>query len=76
MRYSNKRLPLWLPMLLILCTVSCTTPCVILMEDGRRIRTADRPEVEDGTGFYIFEDVGTGKEVRVNKDRVVEIRVQ
>ncbi|MHC5064904.1 MAG: YgdI/YgdR family lipoprotein [Planctomycetota bacterium] len=76
MRCSKQRLPLWLPMLLILGAVSCTTPCVVLMEDGRRIHTADRPEVEDGTGFYIFEDVGTGKEVRVNKDHIIEIRVQ
>ena len=74
MRRLNPRLLLWLPMLLILGAASCATPCVVVMEDGRRIQTADRPEIEDGTGFYIFEDVESGKEVRVNKDHIIEIR--
>lgn len=74
MRRYPTRIFTWLFMAVLICTASCATPCVVIMQDGRRIEATDRPEVEEGTGFYIFEDAETGKEVRVNKDHIVEIR--
>lgn len=74
MQRFSTRVPLLLSLALLLATVSCATPCVVIMQDGRRIEATDRPEVEEGTGFYVFEDANTGKEVRVNKDHIVEIR--
>ncbi len=47
----------------------CANPSVITLNDGREIQTLDRPDYDEETGFYEFENLD-GKAGRVNKDQV------
>lgn len=56
---------------LFLC--GCSTPYVMVMKDGRTIETSDRPEFDSKTGYYEYR-TKDGREVKVNKNEVVEFR--
>lgn len=49
----------------------CSTPSQIHTRDGRAIPTADRPEVDEDTGFVTYEK--DGREVQMNKSDVQAI---
>lgn len=51
----------------------CSTPSVITLNDGREIQTTDRPDFDDDTGFYEFEQLD-GKRTKVNKDQVRTVK--
>lgn len=51
----------------------CSTPSVITLNDGREIQTVDRPDFNDDTGFYEFEQLD-GKRTKVNKDQVRTVK--
>lgn len=51
----------------------CSTPSVITLNDGREIQTVDRPDFDDDTGFYEFEQLD-GKRTKVNKDQVRTVK--
>ncbi|UCJ16127.1 YgdI/YgdR family lipoprotein [Pseudomonas sp. MM211] len=53
--------------------VGCSTPSVITLNDGREIQTVDRPDFDDDTGFYEFEQLD-GKRTKVNKDQVRTVK--
>ncbi len=50
---------------------ACSNPSQIHTRDGRAIPTADRPEVDEDTGFVNYEK--DGKEMQINKSEVREI---
>ena len=58
---------------LMLVSIGCATPQVILLKDGRSIVSRDMPDYDKKTGFYEFE-TEEGKKIRVNKNEVVEIK--
>ncbi|MBA1275180.1 YgdI/YgdR family lipoprotein [Stutzerimonas azotifigens] len=47
----------------------CSTPSVITLNDGREIQTLDRPDYDEESGFYEYEQID-GKPGKVNKDQV------
>ena len=49
----------------------CSTPSQIHTRDGQAIPTADRPEVDEDSGFVTYEK--DGKEVQMNKSDVKAI---
>lgn len=51
----------------------CSTPSVITLNDGREIQTVDRPDFDEDTGFYEFEQLD-GKRTKVNKDQVRTVK--
>lgn len=51
----------------------CSTPSLIVLNDGREIRTLDTPRYDDETGFYEFEQPD-GKRERLNKEQIRTIR--
>ena len=46
---------------------------MIPLNDGREIQTVDRPDFDDDTGFYEFEQLD-GKRTKVNKDQVRTVK--
>ena len=59
--------------LCLLAVTSCSTPHVMVLKDGTNIETQSKPEFDKKTGFYKFKDT-TGKEVKINKDEIREIK--
>ncbi|WP_136475634.1 YgdI/YgdR family lipoprotein [Pseudomonas sp. DG56-2] len=51
----------------------CSTPSLIVLNDGREIQTLDTPEYDNKSGFYNFKQPD-GKLQRVNKDQVNTIK--
>lgn len=51
----------------------CSTPSVIVLNDGREIQTLDTPEYDAKSGFYEFKQPD-GKLQRLNKDQVRNIK--
>ena len=51
----------------------CANPSVITLNDGREIQTLDRPDYDDESGFYEYEQLD-GKPGKVNKDQVRTVR--
>jgi hypothetical protein len=51
----------------------CSNPSVITLNDGREIQTLDRPDYDDESGFYEYEQID-GKPGKVNKDQVRTVR--
>ncbi|AHY42680.1 YgdI/YgdR family lipoprotein [Stutzerimonas decontaminans] len=51
----------------------CANPSVITLNDGREIQTLDRPDYDDESGFYEYEQID-GKPGKVNKDQVRTVR--
>lgn len=49
----------------------CSTPSQIHTRDGRAIPTADKPEVDEDSGFVTYEK--DGKEVQMNRSEVQAI---
>jgi hypothetical protein len=70
----NRILASLLAIVFVILSVGCATPYTVRLKDGSVITTKDEPKAEKGTGFYVFEDAKDGKQVRVNKDEIVEIR--
>jgi Bacterial protein of unknown function (DUF903) len=58
---------------LMLVSMGCATPQMILLKDGRTIESRDMPDYDKKTGFYEFE-TEEGKKIKVNKNEVVEIK--
>lgn len=50
---------------------ACSTPSQIHTRDGRSIPTADRPEIDEDSGFVTYEK--DGREVQLNKSDVQAI---
>ncbi|EWC40322.1 YgdI/YgdR family lipoprotein [Pseudomonas stutzeri] len=51
----------------------CANPSVITLNDGREIQTLDRPDFDEESGFYEYEQID-GKPGKVNKDQVRTVR--
>jgi major membrane immunogen (membrane-anchored lipoprotein) len=51
----------------------CADPSIITLKDGTVIETTDEPDFDHKTGFYEFETVD-GREAKINKDEVLEIK--
>lgn len=51
----------------------CANPSVITLNDGRDIQTLDRPDFDEESGFYEYEQID-GKPGKVNKDQVRTVR--
>lgn len=51
----------------------CSTPSVIVLNDGREIHAVDTPKYDKKSGFYEFEQLD-GKSNRINKDQVQIIK--
>jgi hypothetical protein len=51
----------------------CASPSVITLNDGREIQTVDKPEFDEDSGFYQFEQLD-GKRATVNKDQVQTVK--
>ncbi|HDS1736827.1 YgdI/YgdR family lipoprotein [Pseudomonas sp. BP8] len=47
----------------------CSTPSLIIMNDGREIQAIDQPHYDRASGFYEYEQLD-GKRSRINKDQV------
>lgn len=52
--------------------VGCSTPTEITTTDGQTTTTADKPEINEDTGFITYDK--DGKEVQRNTSEVREIR--
>lgn len=51
----------------------CSTPSVIVLNDGQQLQTLDKPRFDSKTGFYEFRQLD-GKSNRINKDQVQSIK--
>ncbi|MFR0688229.1 MAG: YgdI/YgdR family lipoprotein [Pseudomonas sp.] len=70
----NKRmLPAFLLALGFGVLAGCSTPSVITLNDGREIQSVDKPQYDEESGFYEFEQLD-GKTARVNKDQVRTVK--
>ncbi len=58
---------------MLLFLVACSTPYQMTLKDGTVIEMANEPEFDKNTGFYQFTTV-EGKNARINKDEVIEIK--
>ncbi|RJX35140.1 MAG: YgdI/YgdR family lipoprotein [Desulfurivibrio sp.] len=56
-----------------LALAGCSTPYRMMLKDGKVVEMVDEPEFDEDTGFYEYQTLD-GKNVRVNKDQVVEIK--
>lgn len=69
----SRTLPALLLMLGLGVLAGCSTPSVITLNDGREIQTLDRPDFDEDSGFYKYEQID-GKTGKVNKDQVRTVR--
>jgi hypothetical protein len=51
----------------------CSNPSVITLNAGRESHPLDRPDYDDESGFYEYEQID-GKPGKVNKDQVRTVR--
>ncbi|WP_371229634.1 YgdI/YgdR family lipoprotein [Pseudomonas sp. QE6] len=70
---TNRMLPAFLLALGIGVLAGCSTPSVITLNDGREIQSVDKPQYDEESGFYEFEQLD-GKTTRVNKDQVRTVK--
>ncbi|AGI25138.1 YgdI/YgdR family lipoprotein [Pseudomonas sp. MT3] len=70
---TNRMLPAFLLALGIGVLAGCSTPSVITLNDGREIQSVDKPQYDEQSGFYEFEQLD-GKTARVNKDQVRTVK--
>ncbi len=60
--------------LFICCLLSgCSSPSLIVLNDGREIQTLDVPDFDAKSGFYEFKQPD-GKLQRLNKDQIRTIK--
>jgi len=57
---------------LVMGLVACSSEYILSTKDGRMITTDGRPELDEETGMYLYEDE-EGREGMVKKSDVVEI---
>ena len=57
----------------LMALVACSTPYRMTLKDGSVVEMTDEPEFDKDTGFYEYRSLD-GKDVRINKDQVVEIK--
>jgi len=57
----------------LMALVACSTPYRMMLKDGTVVEMAGEPEFDKDTGFYEYQALD-GKNVRVNKEQVVEIK--
>lgn len=70
----NQRIVPALALALGLFTLAgCSSPTVITLNDGREIQAVDKPDYDEDSGFYEFEQLD-GKRAKVNKDQVRTIK--
>ena len=53
----------------VLLLGACSTPHLIMLNDGTEIITADKPKYNSREGFYTFE-TSAGKKTKINKDKI------
>ncbi|BBT17823.1 hypothetical protein A7D27_11290 [Pseudomonas sp. 1D4] len=70
---NQRILPAFALVLGLAALAGCSTPSVITLNDGRELQTVDKPDYDDDTGFYEFEQLD-GKRAKVNKDQVRTIK--
>lgn len=70
---TQRTLPALLLALGLAALAGCSTPSVITLNDGREIQTVDKPDYDDETGFYEFEQLD-GKRATINKDQVRTVK--
>lgn len=70
---TQRILPALLLTLGLATLAGCASPSVITLNDGRELQTLDRPEYDEETGFYEFEQLD-GKRAKVNKDQVQTVK--
>lgn len=59
--------------IMLFSLVACSTPYQMTLKDGTVIQMVNEPEFDKNTGFYEYTTVD-GKDSRVNKDEVIEIK--
>lgn len=69
----QRTIPALLLALGLVTLAGCASPSVITLNDGREIQTVDRPDYDDESGFYEFEQLD-GKRAKVNKDQVRTVK--
>jgi len=57
----------------LMALAACSTPYRMMLKDGTVVEMADEPEFDQDTGFYEYKTLD-GKNVRVNKDQIIEIK--
>ncbi|WP_271411783.1 YgdI/YgdR family lipoprotein [Pseudomonas sp. Q1-7] len=70
---NQRMIPAFLLAMGLFTLAGCSSPAVITLNDGREIQTVDKPEYDDDSGFYEFEQLD-GKHAKVNKDQVRTIK--
>lgn len=68
-----KKVTLLASSLLLGLLTGCSTPSLVVLNDGREIQTLDTPEYDAKSGFYEFKQPD-GKLQRLNKDLVRSIK--
>lgn len=68
-----KKLTLVASSLLLGLLAGCSSPSLIVLNDGREIQTLDTPDFDARSGFYEFKQPD-GKLQRINKDLVQGIK--
>jgi len=68
-----KKTTLFASSLILVLLAGCSTPSLIVLNDGREIQTLDAPEYDSKSGFYEFKQPD-GKLQRLNKDQVRTIK--
>ncbi|WP_375738409.1 YgdI/YgdR family lipoprotein [Pseudomonas boanensis] len=70
----NQRIvPAFLLALGFFTLAGCSSPTVITLNDGREFQAVDKPDYDEDTGFYEFEELD-GRQAKVNKDQVRTIK--
>lgn len=61
---------LFISMAVMACAgiAACSSPTEITTRDGQKTMSADRPEIDDKTGFVTYEK--DGKEVQMNSSEI------
>lgn len=70
---TSRIIPALLVILGLGALTGCANPSVITLNDGREIQTLDRPEYDEESGFYEYEQLD-GNPGKVNKDQVRTVR--
>lgn len=70
---TSRIIPALLVILGLGALTGCANPSVITLNDGREIQTLARPEYDEESGFYEYEQLD-GNPGKVNKDQVRTVR--
>jgi len=71
--FTMKKKTLITPLLALGLLAGCSTPSVIVLNDGREIQTLSTPKYDAKTGFYEFKQPD-GKLQRLNKEQIRTIK--